>query len=75
MLEGKARSSSAHEITQWRTFILSQGAIKLQVEVHALQSHDMGEQMLGVEPRLLDTLLAEKLGCPFEDIQQRHHGR
>ena len=49
MLEGDAGAALADEVAERAALLLAEGSVELEVEVHPLEPHDMGEQVFGIE--------------------------
>ncbi len=63
MLERLALSPAPDQIAQRSQFRFGQFALKLEIKLQPFLSEDVGEQMLGIQSRLLDLALLEIAGA------------
>jgi hypothetical protein len=71
VLERLAFATTAQKVTQWGEIGLGDDFGKAQVEVQAAAAEDVGEEVLHIEPWLLDALFVEVGGAGGEDFEER----
>ncbi len=73
MLQRLADAAAADEFPKRLQFRRGERPLKLEVEVHALQLQHMSQQVLNVEPRLLNTMLLEVASGGLDDFEDGFH--
>jgi hypothetical protein len=71
MLQRHAGRPLANQLAQGIEFLVAEGAVELQVQVHPRFAQHVGQEVLDVEPRVVDFLLLKIHG---RGLQQLEHG-
>src|SRR6266571_164135 len=72
MLERLALATPPQQFSQRRQLRCSELALELEIKVHSRPRQHVPEQVLRVQPRLIDLALAQKLRALLQHLQQGH---
>ena len=75
MLQRFSLPATPHEVAQRQEFGFVQITLKIEIQLEPLSPKDMREQMLGVQPGILDASLAKITGARSQDLEEGHNGR
>ena len=72
MLEGFAVAAAADEFAQVIDFLRREGALELEVELHARELEHMRQQKLGLEAGGINALFRQKFGAALNGFKNGH---
>jgi hypothetical protein len=72
VLERFAFAAAADEFAEFIGFPGGQGAVEIEVEVHAAQLEEAGEEEFDLEARGIDAFFSEKGGAALNGFKNRH---
>ena len=72
MLERFAFTATPHQFAQRRQLRFRQLSLELEIKLHPRPTEHMPDQMLRVQPRIVDLVLLEILGARLQHLEKRH---
>lgn len=75
VLEGFAEAAALDEFTKLAGFAGGENALEVEVQFHAGELQEMGEEQLGLQARGLDAFFGEEIGAFLDGFEDGHGSR